>query len=180
MIQVEVTTTPALLLDPQEAKDFLNLDLNDAELMLLMRGIQEKAEAYCGRSFTTRTITYKLDMIGGDDVLTLPRGPVTSITSIETLDESDVATTIASSTYYMADNDRLVFTTAPDVQRDYGGILITYVAGLSTKTPDAVKVGMLKGLATLFEHREDFIVGSSVAMLPDVSKTYLDQYRVLC
>jgi len=187
-METTVTTTPNLLLDIQEASDFLNLDNSDAELLQLMRGVQEKAEAYVGKSFTERTIQYRLDSVPHSGVVHLPRFPVTAISSVKTLDEADVETTIASSTYYLADSERLVFTTHPTIERDYGGLLITYVAGWDStdaatakhEPPEAVKVGMLKALSTIFEHREDFVVGSSVAMLPDVSKSYLDSWRSLC
>lgn len=188
MNEVLVTTTPALFLDIQDAADFLNLDTSDAELLQLMRGVQEKAEAYTGKSFTERTIQLRLDAVPLDGVVHLPRYPVTAISSVKTLTEAGVETVIATSTYYLADQERLVFTAYPTLERDYGGLLITYTAGWdntdaatdSAKPPEAVKVGMLKALATIFEHREDFVVGASVAMLPDVSKTYLDTWRSLC
>lgn len=180
MNEVTVTTTPTLLVSVQEAADYLHLDSNEPELDNLLRGVQEKAEAYVGKSFTERTIELRLDEVPYEGVVSLPRFPVTSITSVETIDESDAKTTIGTSTYYMADNERLVFTTIPDVSRDYGGLLITYVSGAATSTPGAMKVGILKSLATIFEHREDFVVGSSVAKLPDSGKTYLDTWRSLC
>ncbi len=179
-MEVTVTTTPDLLLTTTEAHDYLNLDLAEPGLTLMMRGVQEKAEAYTGKSFTQRTIELKLDSVPADGVVRLPRFPVTSISSVKTLDESDVETTVSTSTYYLADDERLIFTTWPTLSRDYGGLLITYVAGAATSTPDAMKLGMLKALATIFENREDFVVGSSVAMLPDSSKTYFDGWRTLC
>lgn len=188
MNEVTVTTTPGLLLDIQEAADYLNLDTNDAELLSLMRGVQEKAEAYTGKSFTERTIQLRLDTVPLDGVVYLPRFPVTAISSVKTLTEANAETTILSSAYYLADYERLVFITYPTLERDYGGLLITYTAGWDStdsatdgaKPPEAVRVGMLKALATVYEHREDFVVGSSVAMLPDVSKSYLDTWRTLC
>lgn len=179
-IEVTVTTTPDLLLTVQEATDYLHLDASEPELNVLMRSVQEKAEAYVGKSFTARTLQLRLDMVPHDNLVHLPRYPVTSISSVKTLNEFDGETVIAAGTYYLADEERLYFKTTPDLSRDYGGLLITYVAGDKDKTPDAMKVGMLKALATVFEHREDFVVGSSVAMLPDVSKQYFNTWRSLC
>ena len=179
-IEVTVTTTPDLLLTTQEAADFLHLDSSEPELNALMRGVQEKAEAYVGKSFTERTIQLRLDSVPADGVVRLTRFPVTSISSVKTLDEFDNETTIATGTYYLAGEERLVFKTWPTLSRDYGGLLITYVAGAASSTPDAMKVGMLKALATVFEHREDFVVGSTVAMLPDSGKQYFDTWRTLC
>lgn len=186
----ELTTTAAgsLLLDPAEVSSYLNLDSSYPELTTLMQGVQDQAEAYCARSFTSRTYQLRLDRIPAAHespapyvpAVELPMSPVASITSVETLDESDAATAINASTYYLADDYRLVFTQVPDVSRDYGGILITYVAGDSAKVPGAVKVGMMKALSTIFEQREDFVVGTTVITLPNNSKTFLDSYRKLC
>jgi uncharacterized phiE125 gp8 family phage protein len=112
-VEVTVTTSPALLLSNQEAADYLHLDTSEPELNALMTGVQEKAEAYTGKSFTTRTIELRLDRLPGDGVVRLPRFPVTAITSVKTLTEADAETIISDSTYYMADDERLVFTTWP-------------------------------------------------------------------
>ena len=179
-MELTVTTTPDLLMKTGEANEFLHLDAPEPELQLMMRSIQEKAEAYVGKSFTQRTIILKLDRIAVGGVVELPRYPVTSITSIATLDEDDVSTTVLASTYYMADERRLIFKEDPNITRDYGGLVITYVAGLASRTPDAMKTGMLKALSTIFEHREDFAIGTTVIRLPDQSKSYLDTWRSLC
>ena len=177
-MQVRVTTAGSLLVTVQEAADYLNLDSNYPELDNLIRSVQEKAEAYVQKSFTSRTVELVLDQ--SKDVIELPRYPVTAITSVKTLDESGTETTIATSTYYLPDQRRLVFTTWPELTRDYGGLVITYTAGSASETPDAMKVGILKALSTVFEHREDFIVGASVAKLPDSSMSYFDTWRSLC
>lgn len=182
-MRVEQTTTPALLVSVQEAQDYLNLDDNYPELDGIIRSVQELAEAYTARSFTERTIQLTLDD-APDLVFELPHEPVTSITGIKTLSgsesASDAGTVIAASTYYLADDYRLVFTTTPDIQRDYGGLIITYVAGDKDKTPGAMKLGILKALSTAFEHREDYIIGGGVAMLPDNSKQFFNVWRRLC
>lgn len=179
MIDVTTITAGSNLVSVQEAKDYLNLDADYPELVMLIKGVQEKAEAYCARSFTSRTLELRLDYLESD-VLTLPRYPVTSITSVKTLDESDVETTIASSTYYLADQERLVFTTSPEVQRDFGGLLIRFVCGDSTQAPSSIKAGILKAVSTVFENREDYVIGSAVSRLPDSSKTFFDTWRTLC
>ena len=180
MIQLTTDSAGALLLDISEVSAFLKLDDSHPELVQLIQGVQDKAEAYCARSFTARTLTLKLDKVPSNGVLELPMSPVTSISSVKTLAEDDTETTVLASTYYLADDYRLIFTTWPDLQRDYGGLAITYVTGDSSRVPDAVKVGMYKALSTIFEHREDFVIGSTVAMLPNESTTFLDSYRKLC
>lgn len=178
-MELQVTTAGANLLTPLEAVDYLNLGSAGTypELVPLIASVQELAEAYTGKSFTARTIQLRLDSV--DEVVYLPRGPVISITSVKTLTEADVETTISSSTYYMADDERLVFTTIPDVSRDYGGVLITYVAGASSRTPAAMKQGMLQALSTAFEHRED-MSGAGISALPQTSHRFFDTWARLC
>ena len=180
MIQLTTDTAGALLLDVAEVSAYLNLDDNYSELVQLIQAVQDKAEAYCGRSFTERTLTLKLDKVPNDGVLELSMSPVASITSVKTLTEAGVESTFDSSNYYLADDYRLVFIEWPDLDRDYGGLTVTYVTGDSAKTPDAVKVGMMKALSTIFEHREDFVIGNTVVQLPNASHTFLDSYRKLC
>lgn len=179
-MDLQITTEGALLLDPWEAADFLNLSSpgDYPELTPLLYSVQELAEAYTGKSFTARTIQVRYDKVVEE--FFLPRGPVISITSVKTLTEAGVETTVNASTYYLADDERLIFTTIPDVSRDYGGILVTYVAGASARVPRAIKQGMLQALSTAFEHREDFVVGSTVSELPATSKRFLDTWARLC
>ena len=180
MIQLTTDAVGDLLLDPAEVSAYLNLDDNYPELVALMKAVQDKAEAYCGRSFTERTYTLKLDKVPDYGVIELPMSPVSSVSSVKTLTEAGAQSTFDSSNYYLADDYRLVFIEWPELDRDYGGLTVTYVAGSSSTTPDAVKAGMWKALSTIFEHREDFVVGTTVIQLPNASHTFLDSYRKLC
>lgn len=177
---LQIITAGAPILGPLEASDYLNLGgAGDyPELVPLISSVQELAEAYTGKSFTARTIQIRLDTI--EEIVYLLRGPVISITSVKTLTEAGVETTVATSAYYLADDERLIFTTIPDVQRDYGGVLITYVAGAVARTPAAMKSGMLQALSTAFEHREDYVVGHTVTRLPGTSHRFLDTWARLC
>ena len=180
MIQLTTDTAGDLLLDSSEVSSYLNLDDSYPELITLMKAVQDKAEAYCGRSFTARTLKLRLDEIPSDGIVELPMSPVTSITSVSVPNEFDDDLNVTATTYYMVDDYRLYFKELPETRRDFGGILITYVTGDATKVPDAVKVGMYKALSTIFEHREDFVVGTTVISLPNESKTFLDSYRKIC
>ncbi len=182
-MRIKETTIPALLVSTTEAADYLNLDDSYPELDNLLRSVQELAEAYTARAFTSRTVQLTLDY-APELVFELPREPVASITGIKTLSatetDADAGTVIASSTYYLADDHRLVFTTTPDIQRDYGGLIITYVAGDKDRTPTAMKTGILKALSTAFENREDYVIGAGVSRLPDNSLQFFNTWKKLC
>ena len=177
MIKLSRPAYIPLLLNAQEVKDFLNLHLDEPELIPLMESVQDMAEAYTKRSFTTRSYTLTLDDVPGDTI-NLPRGPVQSITSVQIIDEADAATAFDISNYYLT-GDRLVFIDTPILERDYGGLVINYVAGDSTETPPAMRAGLLKAMSTIYENREDFIVGTVVARLPETSRTFFASWMNL-
>ena len=121
MIQLTTVTAGDLLLDISEVSAYLNLDDSYPELVQLIQGVQDKAEAYCGRSFTERTFRLRLDEIPSDGVVELPSGPVTSITSVTLPNESDSELPVSSTTYYIADDYRLYFTESPEVTKGLRG-----------------------------------------------------------
>lgn len=143
-----------------------------------MESVQDLAEAYTKKAFTQRTYTLWMNNVGRYKYITLPMGPVQSITSVETLDESDVATAVSTSTYYLT-GDKLVFTDTPEIVRDYEGLKITYVAGDRSETPAAMRQGMLKALSTAYENREDFVVGQVVSTLPQDAERFLSTWMTL-
>ena len=177
MIKLSRPAYIPLLLNAQEVKDFLNLHLDEPELIPLMESVQDLAEAYTKRSFTTRSYTLTLDDVPGDTI-NLPRGPVQSITSVQIVNEADVATTFDSSNYYLT-GDRLVFIDTPILERYYGGLVINYVAGDSTETPPAMRAGLLKAMSTIYENREDYVIGSMVSQIPDSSLRFFSTWMNL-
>ena len=156
-----VTVQPAI--EPitiEELKLFARIDTDDEDSLLtdFIETARRLIENYLGRALIQQTITLKMDFWTGD-VIELPRPPLISITAVETLDESDTATTYDSSNYYIittSEPGKLVIkqskTYPQNTTRDYGGFQIRYLAGYgsnATDVPQAIRDG-IKMWATIF------------------------------
>lgn len=184
MAGIQISTEPvAEPLSLQEVKDYLRLDDNIDERMLraLIQTVRQFCEQHTGRKLMTQTITQYID--GYDETITplwegtrtapdlpiyknfieLSFAPLQSVTSVKTYDDSDTATTMATSKYYVdsvRELPRVVLRkgeTFPNALRVANAIEIIYDVGYSTAytIPEALKVGMLQHLAHLYEHRGD-------------------------
>lgn len=97
-------TTPATAwpVTLAEAKAQCRVDgsASDALLQGLIQAGTDYTEAYCGRSFSAKTLTLYLDEF--TDEMTLPRGPVAGVSSVKYYDTADTLQTL-SATIYEAD-----------------------------------------------------------------------------
>ena len=167
----------------QEVKEYLRVD--DATDERVVRPFIETARRFCeehtGRALMTQTLTLFLDAF--EDIenplwegvrtgpylnyyknyVVLPRAPVASVSHIKTYDDADVATTLATSKYYL-DNAReparVVMRTGesfPTALRVANAIEVKYVTGYTSQynIPEPIKLGIMQHIAYLYEHRGD-------------------------
>lgn len=154
----------------REAKAHLRVDTNDEDIFIgsLIKAARQQIEAFTGRTFIETTWDYTLDE---DDVLgdmfELPRSPVSSITSITTIDDDNVATAMTASDYYLVTNSepgRVALVDGkewPTDLRRYGSMIIKYISGYGDEAfsiPDGerylLKESILLAVGRWFEHRE--------------------------
>ena len=166
----------------QEVKDYLRVEDSTDERTI--RPLIETARRFCeehtGRVLVQTTFKQFLDSIsdhlplqegistGADlnyyrNYITLAKSPVISITHVKTFNDSDTATTFASSKYYV-DNarepGRIVLRNGesfPLSLRVANAIEVEFVAGYTTisQIPEPLKVGMLQHIAFMYEQRGD-------------------------
>ena len=83
------------------AKTHMRVDISDDDTLIanLVTAARERAEKYCNRSFVAHT--FRADLVGFWDVMTLPFGPVQSITHIKYYDTDSPSAlqTLSSSVY---------------------------------------------------------------------------------
>ena len=108
----------------------------------------------------------------GRGLVSLPKPPLRSVTHVKVYDETDSATTWPASAYYVdgaSEPGRLVARSGvswPDPGRVANGIEILYVAGYAAddsgspsdytaNVPRALRDGILRLVARLYEHRGD-------------------------
>lgn len=198
---MKLTAKPAT--DPitlGDVKLFLKIDGSDEDVLLaeLITCATEAAEKELRRSLITQTWKLSLDLpvsnadsILGEGVydlpvsylngslpsaISLPYGPLQSITSVVTYDTANNATTMSSS-YYRADamSDRLVLNETaqwPSGLRDKNACEITYVVGFGAATdiPSPIKFGIREHIARMYE-------GRTICDLPESSAQLYRKYR---
>jgi len=200
-----VTTQPAQ--EPitlQEAKEHLRVEdgIDERLLRPLIQTARMFAEEYLGRKLVTTVLTQSYDVanefedplwegmrVGADiayykNYLTLSHGPVASVNSINTYDDSDNATVFASSKYYL-DNAREPAKillrkgqTWESNLRVANGIEVNYTVGYSSiySIPEPIRMGILQHVAHLYEHRGDMYEASNP--YPPMLKTLYAPYVI--
>lgn len=176
-----------------EARLWLRIDSDDttqdAMIQLLIIAMREHAEALTGRSFATKTLELVMDEFPLDDeVLELPYPPLQSLSYVTYADASGVDQTLAGSP-----QDFIVDTAAypgrvtppysgnwPAAQARIGAVRIGYVAGYATTNlvPKAFRIWMQARIATIFENREQLVMGNVVEIPRDFADGLLDSLRV--
>ncbi len=205
MAGLQVTTAPTVEpLNLQEVKEYLRVEDSTDERVLrpYIESVRRIAEEHMGRALMTQTLTLFIDAFDEledplwegmrtapylnfyKNYISLPRAPVTSVTSVSTFNDSDTETTMAASRYYV-DNvrepARIVLRqgeTFPSALRVANAIKVVYVAGYTSAyaIPEPIKMGMLQHIAYMYEHRGDMY--EAKAPLPPAIKTMYSPYVV--
>ena len=186
MAGIQITTAPtAEPLSLQEVKEYLRVtDSTDERVVRpLIETARRMAEEHMGRAIMSQTISFFTDAYDEladplwegfrtgpylnyyKNYLTIPRPPVTSVTSVSTFNDSDTETTMAASRYYLdsvREPARIVLRqgeTFPTALRVANAIKVVYVAGYTSAyaVPEPIKLGMLQHIAFLYEHRGDMM-----------------------
>jgi hypothetical protein len=205
MAGLTVTTEPtAEPLSLQEVKEYLRVDDATDERVVrpLILAARQFAEQHMGIAIMQQTLTLEIDtavdtdsplregMTTAPDInyyknyISLPRSPVISVTSLKTYNDSDTATTMAATKYYV-DNSRqparIVLRTGetfPAALRVANALEVIYVAGYTTafSVPEPIRLGMLQHIAYMYEHRGDMY--DAKGGLPSLMKQLYAPYVV--
>ena len=180
IVSTEPTAEPLSL---QEVKEYLRVeDATDERVVQpLITAARQFAESHMNRALMQQTFTLTLDAVVEQNeplyegirtapdlnyyknYIVLPKSPVQSVTSVKTYDDSDTATTMAASKYYVdtaREPARIVLRTGetfPTALRVANAIEVIYVAGYTSAytIPEPIRLGMLQHIAYMYEHRGD-------------------------
>ncbi len=185
LVQGSITAEPVSL---AEAKMHLRVDddstSEDALILALVRAAREWVENYCRRSLVSRTITLRMDCFPGE--ILLPRGPVSSVTSVQYVDADGATQTVTASDYQtdlysvVARILPVLGVVWPQVKNGaVNSVIVTYVAGYATATelPRSIKAAMLLIVGHLFEHREQ-VGPAGMVEVPFAVKALLAPFEV--
>ena len=207
MAGFKVTTEPtAEPLSLQEVKEYLRLeDASDERVVQpMITAVRQFAEEHLGRSLMQQTITLYLDtaidtenplwegMRTAPDLnyyknyIVLPKSPVQSVTSVKTYNDSDTATTMAASKYYVdtsREPARIVLRTGesfPTALRVANAIEVIYIVGYASAfaIPEPIRLGMFQHIAHLYEHRGDMGEYLQAREIPAMIKMLYAPYRI--
>ncbi|HUM33631.1 MAG TPA: head-tail connector protein [Candidatus Saccharicenans sp.] len=162
----------------EEAKLYLKVDTtDDDELINALISVAERlVEKYTGRTLLTSEFVFKLDDPPGE--ILIPHSPLQSVSKIEVIDDSGVATEVAASNYYVDIDQaqqgrvRLRPGCVWPYHRGFASFVISGSAGYGDspdKVPTPLKTAILLALAILYENRGQV-----------ESQTLIDSISALC
>jgi hypothetical protein len=200
------TAATAEALTEIQIRDYLRVD-QDSELgvlRLLRRSAREFCESYTGRVLLSQTLELHLDATGEIDdplwegivtgpylnyyknFITLPSTPVASVSSVTTYDDSDNATVMAASKYYVdtiRQPARITLRTGetwPSAMRVANAIKVEFVAGYANgQIPTSLQMGMLQHIAYMYDQRGDMKDPQQTASLPPMVAKLYQPHKVL-
>jgi|TARA_R110001592_G_scaffold164299_1_gene398369 uncharacterized phiE125 gp8 family phage protein len=203
-LQVHTAET-AYAVTQAEIKAWNKIDSTDDDtaVALIERAVHNWAKEYTGRTLTTVTYNLFIDSVYDYDIpihegfytgydshvykrsIALPKSPVSSVTHIKYYDDSDNASTFATTNYFVDNASvpaKIVLrkgASYPSSLRVANGIEIKYVAGYgaTTAVPYDIKSACLAYSAYLFEHRGDLLDGKRV-LAPTSATQLLEAYKI--
>lgn len=164
-----------------DAKEFMRISDDDDNNMIqaMITASTEYAENYTNRQLESATFELYNDCFVQD--MKFPKNPINSISKIEYMDEDGNYQTLADTEYYLyGENDifRLYYEDMPSHKTHKNAIKITFVSGYTT-VPESIIAYLKVKVSTLYENREQFVIGVSANELPlSFVDNLLDKYRI--
>lgn len=136
---------------------------------------RDRAEQETGRSLVTATWRMVLDRFPSCLYIELPKPPLRTVDSITYVDENGVTQTLSTSLYTVdapvgptCARGRILLNydeSWPSTRYQQNAVTIEFTVGYTT-IPPRLKMGMLLDIGTLYELREDYIVGQGYTVSP--------------
>ena len=171
------------ILSLEEAKRFLKvIDTEDDEdIQSFINSAITEAEDITNRQFASATYELYLSNFPREN-FKFPKNPVQEIVSIEYMDLEGNYQVIDSSSYYLFreyEVGKIVFNTTPNVQikNHKQAVKITFKSGYLNKFPADIKQWLKVRVSTLFEYKEELVIGTIVAKTNHVD-AILQRYKI--
>lgn len=170
-----------------EAKAHLRVDGTDDDTYIttLIKVARQLCEAYSGLSFITQEREIKLDRFPCGRTIELPQGPVQSIDDFVYLDADGNSQPLTVDTDYLVDlsGGRVQYVDSwPYTDGQFNAVTITYTAGYANDehdpVPEVIKQAMLMQIGSLYENRQDEVIGTTAHLINWTSQALLDTIKV--
>ena len=181
------TAAAAAILTTAEAKQHLKVDTSadDTYIDNLVSAATESAQIFTNRYFIKTTITQHGDT--WNDMATLFKSKVDSITHIKYYDSDNTLQTLASSVYL----EDLTHQPAriglkpsqsfPSLADRISAVQCNYVVGYGTAAsdvPEGIRQAVLLTIGNWYENRQEVVVGRIATELPKSAQYLLEQYKI--
>ena len=184
--EVDTASTTAIV-STATAKAHLKVDVSDDDDLIadLVSAATKAAEDYTNRFFMNTTITMYGDT--WDDIATLYKSPVSSVTHIKYYDADDALQSLSTDIYLTdlvskpARISLLPDQSFPDLSSRKMAVHIKYVVGEGTAVSDIsdlIQQSVLLMVGHWYEHRSSVISGKTAMEIPLTSQMLLDQYKI--
>lgn len=169
---VKIITPPAsepITLAEAKAQCRISGDDEDTVIAGYIMGARRYCESIDWRAYLTQTRELWLDAWPREGAITIPKPPLQSISYIRCYDDDDVATTLASSDYYVdvvSEPGRVVLRSGASwpgtALRVANGVCVRFVAGWANPAdvPQTIKQAILLIVGHWNENREAAISGT--------------------
>ncbi len=186
--RAQLTTGPASEpVTTAQAKAQLNVDFDtdDTYIDLLVAAARTTVENHTQRGLINQTWTLKLDDF--PDTFTLPRAPLSSVTSITYIDGDGNSQTLATSVYDVdtqSEPGRVLLAygqTWPTTRDQVNAVTVTYVVGYgsaASSVPEPFKHAIKLLVAHWYHQREAVTSNSAPREVPFTVDALLTPYRL--
>lgn len=169
-----------------EAKKHLRVDhsYDDAMIELYLKAARQHIDGkdgWLGRALVTQTWEFTLDAFPTNEIR-IPIPPLQSVTSI-VYDNVDGDEETMSSDLYTVDNRNepgWVFSDSwPSTFAGINAVRVRFVAGYgaASAVPEAIKAAILLLVGSLYDNRNEVVIGQTAVILPFASKALLLPYQ---
>lgn len=186
VLKTPTTADPVTLL---EAKAHLNVlsDIDDNLIKFLISVATEQAEEITNRQLMRATYEMTMEIL--PDRFEIKKPPLHAVEKIEYIPDGLSSYVLLDPSVYMVDTTvepgvviRRNDATYPAISWMVNAVRVTFTAGYAdaASVPKSIKQWMLIRIATLFVHREEIVIGVSVAPIKNDYNDYLiSKYRVI-
>ena len=170
-----------------QAKEFLKVDVSTDDTLIdnLVAAATESCQIYTNQYFIDTVVTQYSD--NWNELYTLYKSPVDSITHVKYYDSDDTQQTLASSNYILDDVSKpariglAVDATLPNLSDRINAVEVKYTVGYgtaSTDVPEGIRTAIILTVGNWYENRQSVITGRTATELPLSSQYLLDQYKI--
>ncbi len=180
-IKTDVVTEPVSI---TEVKLFCKIagTTEDTLLTSLIKSARQAIENYTGLAFAKKTVITTYDLLSLNNIIELPVQPVSSVDSVKLVNlKGDETLLTLNDDYYIIDAPWTKIKIG-NIYASAGVILkVEYTVGYGAPDcpalPEALKLSVLKEIATQYERREDIIEVAGQVM-DNNSRKLADSFRI--